>query len=133
MTRNIQEFIGPYLTKGVFIPSMASAASAIHANEKDLKPALQLLFRDDIVSWYVSKSSQREGAMRSTQELERQLIDRVTKNVSLAQGRIKECVPNKSQEKDKKDEIDSATQRLFKLATAPENLSSMPLSYCSWL
>jgi transformation/transcription domain-associated protein len=50
LTRNIETFIGPFLLKGVFTPAMASAATAICANEADLEQTLQLLFRDDIVS-----------------------------------------------------------------------------------
>ena len=54
--------------KGLFITAMASAATAIHANESSLDQSLQLLCRDDIVSWYLSKSSQRSSTVVSIEK-----------------------------------------------------------------
>lgn len=137
LTRNIESFIGPHLLSGVFIPAMASAASAILANQNDLDPALSLLFRDDIISWYVSKSAQREGSIRSTQDLERQLADRVTRNVSLVKGRFKKCAPIDSNSKDDNQDLnlptDEGARQLVAMATSSENISQMSVSYCPWL
>jgi len=131
LTRNIEEFIGPFVMKGIFITAMASAASAIHANENSLEPSLQLLCRDDIVSWYLSKSSQREGSQRSTQELERQLSDRVKKNVHLVLSRLRECAVNNDIQHD--TTADDGVRKLISLATSPHNLVAMPSNYAPWL
>ena len=135
LTRNIEEFIGPFLMKGVFTPAMASAATAICKNESDLEQALQLLCRDDIVSWYLSKSSQREGSQRSTQDLERQLADRVKKNVYLIQTRFHQCVVKSAKDEDEKRNTtcDRGVKNLISIATSTENLVSMPLNYAAWL
>ena len=95
---------------------------------------LRLLLRDDIVSWYVSKSSQREGVQRPTEELERQLGDRITKNVVYIQDRLKECTPSDTHDKSKgSTPIDSGVRRLLDVATTPENQAAMPHTYCAWL
>jgi len=137
LTRNIETFIGPHLLSGVFIPAMTSAASAILANQSDLDPALSLLFRDDIISWYVSKSAQREGSIRSTQDLERQLADRVTRNVSLVKGRLRKCAPVDSDSKDDNQDpnlpTDEGARQLVAIATSSENIAQMSVSYCPWL
>ena len=131
LTRNITEFVGENMLRGVFVPVMASAASAISHHENDIEPALQLLCRDDIVSWYLSKSAQRDGSQRSNQELERQLADRISKNVKGIKGKLKQCAINL--EKDKEDCIDSGVKKLVEIATNAENLASMPVSYSAWL
>jgi len=128
LTSNIATFIGPSLMRGTFIPAMASAASAINDHEENLEQPLQLLFRDDIVSWYLSKSSQRDGSQRTMQELERQLSDRVKKNVHLVQSRLHECVINKDD-----TPVDAGVRKLISLATSPDNLAAMPSNYAGWL
>ena len=131
LTRNISEFVGENMLRGVFVPVMASAASAICHHKKDIAPALQLLCRDDIVSWYLSKSAQRDGNQRTTQDLERQLADRISKNLSVIQGRLRECAVDL--EKDKGDCIDNGVKKLVEIATNAEKLASMPASYSAWL
>jgi transformation/transcription domain-associated protein len=133
LTRNIVEFIGPQLMKGIFKPSLSSAASAICADGQNLQPALQLLSRDDIVAWYLSKSAQRDGAQRSTQDLERHLGDRVKKNVYLIQNRLRECAPLSDGDNKTKVPLDDSVDKLIAMATKPENLVSMPLSFRPWL
>ena len=132
LTRNIEDFIGPFLMNGIFIPAMTSAATSISKHDSSLEQALQLLCRDDIVSWYLSKSSQREGSQRSTQELERQLGDRVKKNIYLIQSRIRHCAI-KSPNEQKDTSCDSGVRNLISLATSHENLVSMPSNYAAWL
>ena len=133
LTRNIEEFIGPFLMKGIFTPAMASGATAICNNESSLEQALQLLCRDDIVSWYLSKSSQREGSQRSTQELERQLADRVKKNLHLIQSRFRYCVVKSAKVEQPEMTCDTGVRKLITLATSPENLVAMPSNYAAWL
>lgn len=140
LTRNIEEFIGPFLMKGVFTPAMASAATTICNNNDSLEQALQLLCRDDIVSWYLSKSSQREGSQRSTQELERQLSDRVKKNLYLIQSRFRYCIVKNAKSEYRLPEqqqadmtCDNGVRKLISLATNPEKLVAMPSNYAAWL
>ena len=133
LTRNIIEFIGPHLMKGIFKPALSSAASAICENRENLQPALQLLGRDDIVSWYLSKSAQRDGTQRSTQDLERHLSDRVKKNVYFIQSRLEECAPRSENDNKANIPIDDSVDKLISMATRPENLLKMPLSFCPWL
>eukprot|EP00557_Chaetoceros_sp_GSL56_P001585 CAMPEP_0176500498 /NCGR_PEP_ID=MMETSP0200_2-20121128/13588_1 /TAXON_ID=947934 /ORGANISM="Chaetoceros sp., Strain GSL56" /LENGTH=4498 /DNA_ID=CAMNT_0017899179 /DNA_START=1114 /DNA_END=14610 /DNA_ORIENTATION=+ len=135
LTRNIQDFIGPFLLDGVFTTAMASASTAISKSEKDIEQALQLICRDDIVSWYLSKSSQREGTQRTIQELEHQLADRVKKNVALIQSRFQYCsIKNLQDDETKKyDSCDYRVKELISLATSTKNLVSMPSNYAAWL
>ena len=92
------------------------------------------LCRDDIVSWYLSKSSQREGS-RSTQDLERQLADRVKKNVYYIQSRIAQCkISTKQKEGEKQlSSCDQEVKKLVEIATSAEKIAAMPLNYEGWL
>jgi len=133
MTPNIKGLIGEFSMQGNFVPGFASAASGICAYEKELSPVLHLLLRDDIVSWYTSKSTLRNDS--KTQELEHQLMDRVKKNVSLVQGRLTECCPREySSENDVTyNPADQKVRDLIEWATASESLGMMPYSYKAWV
>ena len=142
MTRNIQALLGKSFIDGIFIPSMASAAAAFVSNEKMLNPMFCLLLRDDIVAWYISKSQARTES--KIQELERQLSDRVTKNVSSVQSRLEKLVPRVSKEESSvipkvsisginPEPIDIKLRQLISFATSSDNLCLMPISYHAWL
>ena len=145
MSRNIQELLGPLLLQGLFVPSMGIAAAALHARNDVLPSLLCLLLRDDIVHWYVSKSNARSDS--KTRDLERQLMDRIQKNTTIAKRRLKECVPNADDEsenvegkydddaaKDQKSGlIDEHVRELLKTSMDPGKLSKMPGSYQPWL
>jgi transformation/transcription domain-associated protein len=137
LTRNISEFIGPFLIEGVFVPSLVIISSALHANRKVLKPILHLLLRDDVMAWYVSKSSSKND--QKMQEVERQLSDRIWSNVLFVQGRFEECsmraVDDATAEaiKPNPDPIDIKVRSLINAATNTEKLSQMPPAYQPWL
>ncbi len=142
MTRNIQALLGKSFIDGIFIPSMASAAAAFVSNKKTLNPMFCLLLRDDIVAWYISKSQARTES--KIQELERQLSDRVTKNVSSVQSRLEKLVPKVSNEESSvlpkvsinginPEPIDMKLRQLISFATSSEHLCLMPVSYHAWL
>ena len=134
LTRNIEKFIGPTFVQGVFVPALCSAASAIFAAESRLESVIQLLIRDDIVSWYMSKASQREGTQKPVEELERQLADRVLKNTMLVLSRIRDCTPRESRtEAIKGRALDERVRTLVTMATAESNLAEMPAGYHPWL
>jgi transformation/transcription domain-associated protein len=130
LTRNIESVIGPFLMKGIFTPAMVSGATAICSHEADLEQTLQLLFRDDIVSWYLSKSS---GSQRPMHELERQLSDRVRKNIYLVQNRLRECSVIEFKRNETDVPIDDGVRKLISAATSIDNIAQMPSTYAPWL
>jgi len=137
MTPNIQDFMGPFLMQGRFIPAFSSAAMGICAYERELDPILRLLLRDDIVSWYTSKASPRSDS--KMQELERQLVDRqIRKNTSLVQGRLRECSPKDAKveaekEATQQEPVDQRLRDLIASATATDSLGTMPNGFQAWL
>lgn len=134
MTQNLREMIGPMMMEGRFVPSMAMTATAIKANMEDIDAILRLLVRDDIMSWYFSKSMAKSDS--KTQELEKQLVDRVAKNVSLIQSKISECATKKvpkTLEKLPTQPVDQRVRNLLAAATSFERLSTMESSFQPWL
>ena len=134
MTPNVVALLGQSVLEGRFIPSFAMVADAIRENKEDFDPILRLLMRDDILAWY-SKSLAKVDS--KTQELERQLVERVTKNVATLQSRFAECAPaRKSSDNDKasaKEPVDQKARELLALAMDSEKLCMMPTSYAAWL
>lgn len=129
MTPNIEALIGKTYIDGRFIRSMAMVAGAIREHREEFDPILRLLMRDDILAWY-SKSLAKTDS--KTQELERQLMERVSKNVSVLHARFSECAPT-STKASKEGSIDSRIRELYDAATSAENLSMMPTNYHAWL
>ena len=137
MTRSITEFIGPFMLEGVLVPSFAITSSALHLQQSTLKPILHLLMRDDILSWYTSKSSAKND--QKLQEVERQLSDQIWKNVRFVQDCFEECsmraVENATAEavSPNPDPVDVKVRSLIDAATSAERLSLMPAAYHPWL
>ena len=137
MTRNIQTLVGTTgaMRDGVLIPGICSVASSLWEHKEEIDSVLRLLLRDDMISWYTSKSMARGDV--ETQELERQFADRIIKNVSLVRGRIDECVPKlllKSRETEKIETmIDTKVRCLIEIASAPEKLCLVPTNFQGWL
>lgn len=129
MTPNIEKLIGQTYMEGRFIRSAAMVAGAIREHREEFDPILRLLMRDDILAWY-SKSLAKTDS--KTQELERQLIERVAKNVSTLHIRFSECAPNSSKAS-KEGPVDSRVRELCREATSTDNLSMMPTNYHGWL
>lgn len=137
LTRSITEFIGPFMLEGVLIPSFTITSSALHSQRSILKPILHLLMRDDVLSWYTSKSSAKND--QKLQEVERQLTDQIWKNVRFVQDCLEECsmreVENAAAEavSPNPDPIDAKVRSLIDAATCAEKLSLMPAAYHPWL
>jgi transformation/transcription domain-associated protein len=136
LTRNITEFIGPFLLDGVFVPSFASICGAMSSRQNILEPMLHLLLRDDVISWYTSKTSAAND--KKLQDIELQLSDRVWKNVRFVQQRLDSCAPKRVENvveaiKDNSAPIDMKVRKLVDAACSVERLSSMPTSYQAWL
>jgi len=133
MTSNIQTLIGPLNMEGYFIPVFASIASLACSQMKDFAPVLHLLLRDDMMSWYASKSAARTDA--KTQQIETQLADRVLKNFNRVHERMKDCSlkDDKEEGSNNIDPIDIKLRHLLKKATSPETLCMMDPEYQAWL
>ena len=136
MTRNISEFIGPFLMDGVFVPSFVSICGAMSSRRNVLEPMLHLLLRDDVISWYTSKTSAAND--KKIQDIELQLSDRVWKNVRFVQQRFDSCAPECVENvaeaiEDNAPPIDMKVRALVDAACSADNLSSMPTSYQAWL
>mmetsp|Transcript_19582 Transcript_19582/g.41009 ORF Transcript_19582/g.41009 Transcript_19582/m.41009 type:complete len:1565 (+) Transcript_19582:380-5074(+) len=137
LTRNIEELIGPFLLQGVFIPSFVSISSAMNDKRSIFEPMLHILLRDDIISWYTSKSNPRND--HKSRELEVQLSDRIWKNVGYVQERVEECsarlVEDASKEaiSENPDPVDSKVRQLISVATNSDNLSLMSATFQAWL
>jgi phosphatidylinositol kinase/protein kinase (PI-3 family) len=137
MTRNITDFIGPFLLEGTFIPSFVSASSALNAKQTALEPILHILLRDDIISWYTSKTQPRND--KKMQEMEKQLSERVRKNIRYVQARLEECSPrhveNAAEEavSENPQPIDIHVRKLVDAATSEDKLCLLSSAYQAWL
>ena len=132
MTPNIQTALGEHYIQGIFIRSMAMISGAVKQHKEEFDPILRLLMRDDILSWYTKSQAKTDS---KTQELERQLIERVSKNVYTIQSRIAECTPSSKTSGDLRSSLplDKRVEDLLKAATDPNKLCMMPASYHPWL
>jgi transformation/transcription domain-associated protein len=133
MTPNIEAALGEHYIQGIFIRSMAMISGAVKQHKEEFDPILRLLMRDDILSWYTKSQAKSDS---KTQELERQLIERVSKNVYTLQSRIAECTPSsKTTAADLKacSPLDKRANDLLKAAKDPQKLCMMPASYHAWL
>lgn len=129
LTPNVETVLGKTYIESRFLPSMAMVSDAIHKHREEFDPILRLLMRDDILAWY-SKSLAKTDS--KTQELERQLLERVAKNVAVLNARLSECAPSSSSP-DSGIAIDSRVKELCEEATNVEKLAMMPTQYHAWL
>ena len=129
MTPNIQRALGEHYIKGIFVRTMAMIAGAVTEHKEEFDPILRLLMRDDILAWY-SKSLAKTDS--KTQELEKQLIERVSKNVYTLQSRFSECSP-KVAKNGESSPLDKRVNELLGAATDPKNLCMTRISYQGWL
>lgn len=137
LTRNITEFIGPFVLEGVYVPSFAIISAAMDSKRSELEPVLHLLLRDDVMAWCLSRSPVKND--QKIQDLERQLSDRIWTNVRSVQDRFRECSPLVVEDaaaealKSSPTPIDMKVRSLVDAATSSENLCMMPASYEAWL
>jgi transformation/transcription domain-associated protein len=133
LTQNLTTFLGLPLLNGRFATSIATVAESIRESKDEMDPILRLLMRDDIVAWYCKSMAKSDSIL---QELERQLVDRVSKNVSHLQTRFFECAPKKTEkesENAKNDLVDEKVRDLISAASSSEKLCMMPANYQAWL
>lgn len=135
LTPNLVNLIGFSLLDACFVTSMARIATAVRTYRSDIDPILRLLMRDDLVTFYTKSMAKSDS---QTQEMEKQLTDRVSRNVATLHSRFAECCPtySKTNEADKKPSTDPVDQRvrdLIATARSPKVLSNMPINFHGWI
>lgn len=153
MTPNVSTLIG-FPLDGLFVHSTTAIASVIRENKELLDPILRVLMRDDLVAFFTKSMAKSDG---KTQEMEKQLLDRVIKNVSGIQARFAECAPAKPPKAQQatngnnnntnnntdnntnkppppnEDPIDQRVRELLATARDPRSICMMPGNYQGWL
>jgi len=131
MTPNLDNLIGFPLADGRFVTSLSVVASTLREFKHDINPILRLLMRDDLVAFYTRSMPKSDN---KTQEMEKQLSDRVLKNVAMISGRLGECTPTSPEVDDvKKHPIDKRVRELLEVARQPESLCMMQSNFQGWL
>lgn len=133
MTANLVNLIGFPLLDGHFVPSMTTIAGAVRQHKSDLFYALRLLARDDLIAFYTRSMPKSDS---KTQEMERQLADRVVKNAASILHRLGECAPCVNREDapaTEEDPVDKKVRDLIDYSRRAENLCQMSSSYQGWL
>jgi phosphatidylinositol kinase/protein kinase (PI-3 family) len=131
MTPNISRLIGYPLVDGCFVVTMIAVAQAICANKEHLLPVLSLLMRDDSTFFFTKSMAKSDS---KTQEMERQLMDRVSSNVSYVLARFHECSFQLSSTNQPITlEGTDGVRVLLQQAQASEKLCMMPPHYQPWL
>jgi hypothetical protein len=129
MTPNIENLIGFPLMDGRFITSMAMMAGAIREYKEDMDPIFRLLMRDDLVAFFTKSMAKSDN---KTQEMERQLVDRVSQNVATVQSRFSECSPKLRKDK-KEGLVDQRVRELLDAAQSKDNICMMNGTFQGWV
>ena len=131
LTPNLQTIMGLPFLGGRFIPSLSTVADVVQNYKEEMDPILRLLMRDDIVAWYCKSMAKSDSKL---QELERQLADRVSKNVTSIQAKFSECAPRRNEDRNVRNSpVDQRVRELVAAASASDKLSMMPANYQAWL
>jgi hypothetical protein len=128
LTPNIVNLIGFSLLDACFVTSMARIATAVRTYRNDIDPILRLLMRDDLVTFYTKSMAKSDS---QTQEMEKQLTDRVSRNVATLHSRFAECCPTYNQPTT--DPVDQRVRDLIATARSPKVLSNMPINFHGWI
>ncbi|CAM9242622.1 unnamed protein product [Chrysoparadoxa australica] len=134
LTRNMVHLLSPLLVEGVMSYSMASVAQVLVQKKEFFEPYLALMLRDDLLSWHASKTAPRSETEQRV--VEKQLQERMTKNVSKVMARLDVLNPKP----DRRDHtsgaqlgVDHGVCTLLEAAQKPKALASMPAVWSSWL
>lgn len=130
-TTNLVSLIGKFLIEARFIPSFSIAANAVHDCRDDIEAVWKLLMRDDLVAFYTKAMAKTD---LKTVEMEKQLVERVTKNVATLNSRFAECIPITKTLGDDNDVVcDKRVRDLIDWARDPDSLCMMSGNYQAWL
>ena len=87
--------------------------------------------RDDLVAFYTKAMAKTD---LKTVEMEKQLVERVTKNVATLNSRFAECIPITKTLGDDNDVVcDKRVRDLIDWARDPDSLCMMSGNYQAWL
>lgn len=110
---------------------MSRTAQAVHDNRDVFESILKLLLRDDLTSFYTKSIAKSDT---KTQEMERQLMDRITKNTLTVKARFSECTPLvRDPKKAARRPVDSRVRELLVASQDPAKLCMMQGSFQAWL
>jgi transformation/transcription domain-associated protein len=131
LTTNLANVIGFPLVDGRFLTSFATMSDAIREFKSELIPMMRLLMRDDLISFYTRSVPKSDS---KTQEMEKQLADRIVKNAASVLARLSDCSPPiDTNEKRKELPVNFRVRELMELAASPELLCMMPSNFQAWL
>jgi transformation/transcription domain-associated protein len=134
LTRNITTLLSPFLIDGVFATSMVTTAQALSAHSDVMFSYLRLMLRDDLQSWHASKTAVRsEFEQRG---IEKQLNDRVQKNVNRVMARIDDVCAKPSlvvKETNRPVAADTRVHELIRSSQSDKALSSMNATWMAWV
>jgi transformation/transcription domain-associated protein len=133
LTPALSNLIGFPILEGRYITSMAIIANAIHGEADIYDSIFKLLMRDDLMAYYTKSMAKSDY---KTQETEKHLMDRVTKNVSVVQSRFGECAFGNYTNQDataQGTEIDHKIRELVRSAQMPEIICMMPANFQGWV
>jgi len=125
ITPNIVNLIGFSVFDEAFISTIGRLALAHKGSRPEIDPIFRLLMRDDLISFY-SKSNAKPDA--ETQDMEKQLLDRVSQNVASLHRKFGDCCPQESA-----PAVDGKISELINSSRDPSVLSQMPASFQGWL
>jgi transformation/transcription domain-associated protein len=133
LTRNITTLLSPFLIDGVFATTMITTAQALYSRYDIIQPYLNLVLRDDLLSWHASKTPVRSEFEQRL--IEKQLTDRMHKNVSRVLQRLEEMCPKRNlvDVKGCALPVDRRVHDLIRIAQREEKLSSMNATWMAWV
>jgi transformation/transcription domain-associated protein len=144
LTPVLSALIGFPFLDGQYITSISIIATAISSESDVYDSIFKLLMRDDLMAYFTKSMAKSDN---KTQEMEKQLTDRVLKNVATIQSRLDECVlsdagadisanpvnDNDAHGNDASSEIDRKVRALVKSAQMKQNICMMPANYQGWV
>nr|CCA20235.1 phosphatidylinositol kinase (PIKL3) putative [Albugo laibachii Nc14] len=139
LTRNLVTFITPVGVNGPLTLGISSIAEALLGEQDILRNQLALFFRDDLVSWHLSKTKLAIAASsgpissppRALKHLDIQMQPRVQTNVDLVMTRF-EGLSCRS-EGNKGNKASKTVEELVKIAMDEENQQDLYPTWAPWI
>ena len=126
MTKNLQTFISTFGLQGPFANCVTNIAQALLTRASVFENQMSLFFRDDLLSWHISKTQPRPES--ELQRIEAQLKERVQANVQRVIDHIEYVAPS-NVETFQCNKI----HELINAATDPKVISQMGPTWLPWL
>lgn len=156
LTRNLITLFTPFGVEGVFIASMAAAAQAMSAEQRELSVYLSLFFRDDLLQWMrrmnrgssasqqvpgISTAASGGGGSSVSSLPTAALKAMVNVNVERALMRLSDVAPSDPAKWSQPDpsgatpqssQCQAGVHKLVLEATSPRNLSRLDPTWHPW-